>query len=138
MQPFSKSYDSFETKSNAFIVKVERDRNVEPRNFPGSKYLNYYVRIFIELDRSALSRLQNAYYLDDISLVKYELHRSYIEPVRTSSDQRNNFELKVWTYGFYPIKATIYLKSGNSITIPGEVKFEVSDEEKKRNAGEME
>ena len=134
---FSKSYENLETKSNAFIIKVERDKNVEPKNFDRSKYLNYYVRIYIDIDPSALSRLQNAYYFDDISFVKYELHPSYVEPIRTSSDQRNNFELKVWSYGFYPIKATIYLKTGNSLTIPGEVKFEVSDEEKKRNAGEL-
>ena len=138
MQQFLKSYDEFETKSNAFIIKVERERNIEPKKFESSKYLNFYVRMYIDIDTSFLRSSQIPYQLDDISFVKYELHKSYREPIRTSSDMRNNFELRVWTYGFYPVKATIYLKMGSSFSISGNVKFEVTEDEKKRNKEELE
>lgn len=137
MQQFLKSYEEFETKSNAFVIKVERDWKVPAKKFEKSKYLNFYVRIYIDVDNLSSSSSQKIYQLDDISFVKYELHRSYLEPIRTSSDRRNNFELKVWAYGFYPIKATIYLKWGTSFTITGNVKFKVSDEEIKRNNDEL-
>lgn len=137
MQQFIRQYNEFETKTNAFILKVERDSMVAPRKFEKSKFLNFYVRIFIDINPALLSNFQNSYTLDDISFVKYELHPSYLEPIRTSSDNRNNFELKVWTYGFYPIKATIYLKMGSPLLLNGEVKFEVTDEERKINRGEL-
>jgi len=135
MAKFLESYEEFETKSNAFVIKVDRDRNVAPKKFEQSKYLNFYVRIYIDIENSFSSK--SPYQLDDISFVKYELHPSYLEPIRTSSDRRNNFELKVWTYGFFPIKAIIYLKLGTSLTINGNVEFPVSEEEKKINKEEL-
>lgn len=135
MTQFLKSYEEFETKSNAFVIKVERDRNVESKKFADSKYLNFYVRIYIDIDTSYSTK--NPYQLDDVSFVKYELHSSYSDPIRTSSDRRNNFELKVWAYGFYPIKSIIYLRMGTSLAITGNVEFSVSDEEKRINKEEV-
>ncbi len=135
MPEFLKSYEEFETKSNAFTIKVERDPTVKPEKFRTSKYLNFYVRIYIDVENSFSSR--SSFQLEDISFVKYELHSSYKEPVRTSSNRQNNFELKVWTYGFYPVKAIIYLRMGTSVTVTGNVQFPVTDEEKRKNKEEL-
>lgn len=131
---FLKTYQEFATKQNAFVIKVERDRNVEARKFANSKYLNFYIRIYIDVENSSA---RNIYTLDDVSFVKYELHPSYKEPVRVASDRQNNFELKVWTYGFYPIKATVYLKYGGSVNVRGNVEFPDSPKEKETNQGEV-
>lgn len=137
MEPFLNSFQNYQAKSSAFVIKVERDPNVAPRKFGEGKYLNFYVRIYLALDSSLMSSQRPFYNFDDVSLVKYELDPSYHDPVRSSSERRNDFELKVWTYGFYPIKATIYFKMGQPITIMGNVQFEVTDEEKRINKGEV-
>ncbi|MBK0403009.1 hypothetical protein I5M27_08420 [Adhaeribacter sp. BT258] len=129
---FIKKYEEFSKKQNAFIIRVERDFTVKPKTFPGGKYLNYYIRIFIDIDSSVFSQIsgstsniQNIINLGDIKKVIYHLHKSYHEPIRVAQNADNKFEIKVWSYGFYPIKATLFLKYGHSIELHGEVKFPV-------------
>jgi hypothetical protein len=136
MQKFISSIEEFQTKSNAFVIKVERIPNIQPKRFEKSKYLNFYIRIFIDIDNTSTSK--NIYLMNDISFVRYELDPSYVDPIRISKDRTKNFELKVWTYGFYRVKATIYLNLGSPIDVYGEVKFDVTEEEKKMNREELE
>ncbi len=125
---FLKNFNESIQKQNSFVIKVERDMTVTP--LKGEKYLNFMVRIFIDTDATSS---RNAYTLDDVSLVKYELHPSYRNRIRVSEDRAKNFEAKVWTYGYYPVKATVYLKLGPPIILAGSVNFFLTPEEKEIN-----
>jgi hypothetical protein len=50
--------------------------------------------------------------LDKVKQVKYLLHPSFSNPVAVSEDSANNFEIWIWSWGGFPIKATITTKSG--------------------------
>ena len=134
MEKFIKTFEEFSKKENAFIVKSERIIP-EGKKFENSKFLNFYIRIYIDINLNQFS--SKSYSLQDVNLVKYYLDPSYKDPIRISEDRNNNFDVKVWTYGFYKIKAIIYLKLGQQIEIEGFVKFPVNDEEIKNNRGEV-
>jgi hypothetical protein len=65
--------------------------------------------------------------LDDIVFVEYELHPTFKNRIKTSSDRDSNFSIEIWTYGFFNVKATIktYDKKAKPIVISGKVKWEV-------------
>ena len=50
--------------------------------------------------------------LDKVKQVKYLLHPSFANPVAVSEDPTNNFEVWIWSWGGFPIKATITTKGG--------------------------
>jgi hypothetical protein len=50
--------------------------------------------------------------LDKVKQVKYALHPSFSDPEAVSEDPTNDFEVWIWTWGGFPIKATITTKSG--------------------------
>ena len=50
--------------------------------------------------------------LDKVKQVKYLLHPSFSNPVAVSEDPTNGFEAWIWSWGGFPIKATITTKSG--------------------------
>lgn len=50
--------------------------------------------------------------LDKVKQVKYTLHPSFSDPEAISDDPTNDFEIWIWTWGGFPIKATITTKSG--------------------------
>jgi hypothetical protein len=50
--------------------------------------------------------------LDKVSEVKYHLHPSFSNPLAVSRDPTSNFEVWIWSWGGFPIKATITTKSG--------------------------
>jgi hypothetical protein len=134
---FLKTYSEFHHKRNAFIINVERVPNVQAKVFTGGKKLNYYLRIYISVDENI--HREDAYSLEDVTLVKYKLHPSYKEPIRLSENRLKNFEIFIWTWGFYQMKATIYLKYGNSVEVTGRVSFEITaDEKAKSNEGPSE
>lgn len=134
-QQFIKSYEEFAKKTNAFVIRTDRVRN-EPKEFPNSKYLNFYVRVYIDIDPEIAAK-NTVYNYEDINFVKYELHPSYKDRYRVSEDRANKFEIKIWTYGFFDIKASIYMKLAQSLELTGMVKFTVLPEEKTRNKGEV-
>jgi len=117
------------------IIRTERARP-DAKEFPGSKYLNFYVRIYIDIDPEIAAK-NNVYNYDDINFVKYELHPSYKDRFRISEAKANQFEIKIWTYGFFEIKASIYMKLAQSLELTGMVKFNVFPAEKARNKGEV-
>jgi hypothetical protein len=49
---------------------------------------------------------------DKVKQVKYLLHPSFSNPVALSEDPTNDFEVWIWSWGGFPIKATITTKSG--------------------------
>lgn len=50
--------------------------------------------------------------LDKVAQVKYLLHPSFSNPVAVSEDPTNDFEVWIWSWGGFLIKATITTKSG--------------------------
>ncbi len=50
--------------------------------------------------------------LDKVKQVKYLLHPSFSNPMAVSEDPTNNFEVWIWSWGGFPIKATITTKGG--------------------------
>jgi len=130
--PYSQKFEEFSKKENSFLLKVERDASVLPKKFPNHRYLSFFIRIFIDyIDNSSM---ENKYLLEDISFVKYELDPSYRDSNRLAENPQNNFEIRVWTYGYYPIQATIFPKYGSSYILKGNVFFPVSAKEREENS----
>jgi hypothetical protein len=50
--------------------------------------------------------------LDKVKQVKYLFHPSFSNPVAISEDPTNSFEAWIWSWGGFPIKATITTKTG--------------------------
>jgi hypothetical protein len=50
--------------------------------------------------------------LDKVKEVKYLLHPSFSNPMAVSRDPTSNFEVWIWSWGGFPVKATITTKSG--------------------------
>jgi hypothetical protein len=50
--------------------------------------------------------------LDKVSEVSYLLHPSFSNPLAVSRDPTSDFEVWIWSWGGFPIKATITTKSG--------------------------
>jgi len=123
-----KSFDYLNKRQNVFVLKTERIADVEPKLFKDGKYWNYYIRIYLDVERDAVN--QDIYDLSDVSFVRYQLHHSYKQPVRIAESKENNFQLLVWTYGFYQLKATVFLKLSSPLTVLGQVYFSVSEHDK--------
>lgn len=62
---------------------------------------HYNLRIWLNGPAAELQR---------VASVEYELHPTFNERVRTSSNASENFAISIWTWGMFPIKATINFK----------------------------
>ena len=67
--------------------------------------------------------------LDKVKKVKYLLHPSFSNPVAVSEDPTNNFEVWIWSWGGFPIKATITTKSGQVFEKEFDLSFKTKFEE---------
>ncbi len=77
--------------------------------------VHHNIRIYLATD--------NQSELDDIDAVKYELHPSFKERIRLAENRSNNFEVRIWSYGYFRVNAKIFLKSGNITSVEGFVKW---------------
>ena len=119
--------DVLKEKENGFIIKTERDYTVEPKVFPGNNFKSFFLRVYLDIN-PALEHFE-IYTMADVDLVRYQLHRSYKDPVRISNDFTTNFEIKIWAYGYYAIQAAVYPKIGPILTVNGFVRFSVTAED---------
>lgn len=69
---------------------------------PGGRE-HYNLRIWLDGPAAELQR---------VASVQYELHPTFKEPVRTSSSAAENFAISIWTWGMFPVKATLYFADG--------------------------
>jgi hypothetical protein len=67
--------------------------------------------------------------LDKVKQVKYLLHPSFSNPVAVSEDATNSFEAWIWSWGGFPIKATITTKSGQVFEKEFDFSFKTKFEE---------
>ena len=104
----------------SFRIGCERVRGVDPRKVKENFY--FQIRIFID----AYDRLD----LHDVRYVIYELHPSFRNPKQISRSIRNDFEIQLWTWGFFDIKAKIVFKEGHVQEIQGYIQYDVKDAKK--------
>lgn len=99
----------------AFSIKSEIVPQSEPRRFKEGGRLFRNVRIYLIADS------KNE--LDRVEAVQYELHPTFRQRYYVATDRRNNFEIRIWTYGFFNTKATISFTKGETVTIKGFVRW---------------
>jgi hypothetical protein len=95
-------------------IRSERISGVEGKRFREGGKLFRNVRIFLEGSDSDL---------DKIDSVQYELHPTFRERYQVSSNRRKNFELRIWTYGYFGIKAKLIMKDNSIQIVQGFVKW---------------
>jgi transcription initiation factor IIF auxiliary subunit len=99
-----------------YQIKSEWDSTVETKQFTGGGNYHFYVRIYIDA---------NPEELDNIQLVKYTLHPTFTDPVRISESRSTNFDIRIWTYGYFDLTALLIKKDGTTEDVPGYVRWEI-------------
>lgn len=97
-------------------VYSENDRHV--LYCPKGNYMVVRNRIYLTGDD-----------LNKIKDVKYLLHPSFSNSVAASEDANNSFEVWIWSWGGFPIKATITTKSGQIFEKQFDFSFKTKFEE---------
>ena len=111
-----------------FSIKSERVKNVKPKR--SGKNIMFLVRVYIDAF--------DKYDLHDVRYVIYELHPSFQKPKVISNNLNSNFDIEIWTWGFFDINAQVVMKEGYVQNVSGYVKYYVQDavdmieEEKKK------
>ena len=98
----------------AYLIRY-RKINVPPKKFSAKGKNHYLVKLWI--------RATDTDSLDSIKSVIYHLHSSFKDPERKVIKRERRFELKIRTYGFFSMKATLELKNGSSSVIAGRVQW---------------
>ena len=52
--------------------------------------------------------------LDKVEKVEHELHPTFRNRIRSSSNRNNKFSITIWTWGMFAVKATIHFKDGST------------------------
>ncbi|MGA1873660.1 MAG: pYEATS domain-containing protein [Thermoplasmatota archaeon] len=100
-----------------FRVVSRREPGVASSKFPNSSKTYYYVRLFIEAP--------SLHDLERIKFVIYQLHPTFRQPKRMSKDRGNNFEIKIWTWGYFEVKVKLYMTDDSVEQIEGYVRYDV-------------
>jgi hypothetical protein len=111
-------------------IRSQRDKTVQPKKANELFYI--YVRIFIEDDNPTAGPAA----LSNIQCVIYKLHSSFKDRMRRSESRASNFEIKIWTYGWFKMSATVIPVSGPPFEIYGQVDFPPTPEEKQSNGAQ--
>lgn len=98
-----------------FKIKSELVKGVEGKRFREGGRLHRNVRIYLEADPPDA--------LKDIDSVQYELHPTFRDRVRVSDDSTNQFEIKIWTYGYFKVRAKLIRKDGSPQYVDGFVRW---------------
>ncbi len=99
-----------------FEIKIKKVEGVNSKKFRTQGKDHYYICIYIDS--------KNPQDLNQIELVQYELHSSFKKRIRIADNLQDNFALKIWTYGFFPIKAKIICIDGTSYNVGGYVSWD--------------
>lgn len=98
-----------------YRIKSQEVSGVEPKVFRKGGRRHHKVRIHLEATGDDS--------LDRIRSVQYELHPTFRERMRVANDVINQFEIMIWTYGYFRIQATLLMKDGTTQVIHGFVKW---------------
>ncbi len=80
---------------------LRRAGRVRFRKFAKYGYDQFKIRLFLSGP------------LSQIEYVEYELHPTFIEPVRISKDRSAGFPIEFWTWGEFEILVTIHFLDGH-------------------------
>jgi transcription initiation factor IIF auxiliary subunit len=61
--------------------------------------------------------------LDQINYVEYELHPTFKNRVRKSTNRKNSFSITFWTWGMFDININIHMHSGQVISLIHKLKY---------------
>lgn len=98
-----------------YRIECELVRGARPKRFRKGGRQHRNVRIYLAADGSAE--------MDDVRWVRYELHPTFREPLRTSDSRSDDFEIRIWSYGYFKVQATVMLADGNTERASGFVKW---------------
>lgn len=101
-----------------YEIKTELLENTTPKQFNKDGRFYYYVRLYIQASPSAL---------DAVEFVKYKLHPSFKDRFRISQNRARNFEVKLWTYGYFDVEASLVMKDGSTGSKSGYVQWKIPD-----------
>ena len=93
-------------------------QGIYPKKFREGGRDHYFVRIFLKPDSSAE--------LDEVDSVQYELHPTFRQRTQVGTERSNEFEIRIWTYGFFNAKAKIIKKDGSPEPIEGFIHWETN------------
>jgi hypothetical protein len=121
-------------KKNPFEIAVEKLKSEKDED---EDFYYFYIRIFLKR-REGVPETDEYLSLNEIDSVLFILDPTYGEGRnRLTKNRSKNFELKVWTYGFYKVSAKLITKAGFTFNLDGNVVFEVTDDELKTNEDEV-
>jgi len=96
-------------------IESKRVIGVQPKQFREDGTLHHNVRIYLTADDDKS--------LDKIESVQYTLHPTFRQRIRVSDDRAKQFEIRIWTYGYFPIQAKLLKKDGSVETVDGFVRW---------------
>lgn len=102
----------------SIAIQSEVVSGSKPKRFRENGRLHYNVRIFLSATNDSE--------LDNIVNVQYELHPTFKERIRVADNRLDNFEIRIWSYGFFVIRAKIFSKSGSKDIVEGYIKWGIS------------
>ncbi len=88
----------------------------KPQRFREGGRLHRNVRIYLHSDDESD--------LDRIKSVEYELHPTFRDRYRHSDNRTKNFEIRIWTYGYFNTEAKLTMKDGSKETVTGFVRWD--------------
>ena len=101
-----------------YTIKTELIDDVPPKRFTERGRFHYYIRVFIEAPHATL---------DSVDFVKYTLHPTFKDRYRVSFNRSKNFEIKLWSYGYFDVQASIVMKNGATAEASGYVEWRVPE-----------
>jgi hypothetical protein len=109
--------------TTAFEIASERiDRKSEEAGGLYYAYVRIYLKEVLRRDADIT--------LDDVDYVIYKLDESYGDSrLQQSRSRATNFEIKIWTYGWFYVTATVITKDGRAADLGGKVEYEPTDQE---------
>lgn len=97
-----------------FEIKSELVPDVKGQRFRKGGRLYRNVRIYLEAVDDDL---------DAIDSVQYELHPSFRQRIRVSENRAENFEIRIWTYGYFKIRAKLLMRDDSIKSAEGIVRW---------------
>ena len=96
-------------------IQCRKESGSETVRFRKGGKKHYSIEIFLESDSPEE--------MSNIKAVEYELHPTFKERYRYTSDSSSGFKIVIRTYGFFNIKAKITKSDGTTKTVSGKVNF---------------
>ena len=101
----------------AFKINSELIAGSLARYFRDGGLPHYNVRISLTADNPAD--------LDRVKSVRYELHPTFKNRYPRSIEREREFEIRLWTYGFFTARAELIMANGDRDSVEGMVRWEI-------------